>query len=197
MVPLLTLGIPGAPPDAVILGVMMLHGLRPGIELFTTSGQLTYAFILSMGLAAIAMVPVGLLGGRLIYKVIFKTPYYFLVPTIAMATMLGTYGVRNSHTDVIIMLILGTLGFLFKQIGIAPAPVVLGLILGSIAEMGYVQALLTGQANQYPFLKLFENGLSHILIAMIVFSAVWPFLSDLKKSLMQKPSKAATEDQNE
>ena len=48
MVPLLTLGIPGAPPDAVILGVLLLHGLRPGIELFTTSGVLTYGFIVSM-----------------------------------------------------------------------------------------------------------------------------------------------------
>lgn len=186
MVPLLTLGIPGAPPDAVILGVMMLHGLRPGIELFTTSGHLTYAFIISMGLAAIAMVPVGLLGGRLIYKVIFKTPVYFLVPTIGMATMLGTYAVRNSHTDVIIMLILGTVGFLLKQIGIAPAPIVLGLILGSIAEMGYVQALLTGQANQYPFLKLFENSLSHVLIGMILFSTLWPYLSVLTLRLRQR-----------
>jgi putative tricarboxylic transport membrane protein len=183
MVPLLTLGIPGAPPDAVILGVMMLHGLRPGIELFTTSGHLTYGFIISMGLSAIAMVPVGLLGGRLIYKVIFKTPVYFLVPTIAMATMLGTYAVRNSHTDVIIMLILGTLGYLFKQMGIAPAPIVLGLILGGIAEMGYVQTILGGQAYPHPVLKLFENGLSHILIGMIVFSGAWPYLAALKRRI--------------
>ncbi|MBM9603896.1 tripartite tricarboxylate transporter permease [Desulfopila inferna] len=186
MVPLLTLGIPGAPPDAVILGVMMLHGLRPGIELFTTSGHLTYGFIISMGMAAVAMVPVGLLGSRLIYKVIFKTPVYFLVPTIAMATILGTYAVRNSHTDVIIMLVLGTLGFLFKQLGVAPAPIVLGLILGNIAEMGYVQTILGGQASQYPVLKLFENGLSHILIGMILFSVVWPYFSALKRRLSSK-----------
>lgn len=186
MVPLLTLGIPGAPPDAVILGVMMLHGLRPGIELFTTSGHLTYGFIISMGLAAIALIPVGLLGSRLIYKVIFKTPVYFLVPTIAMATILGTYAVRNSHTDVIIMLVLGTLGFLFKQLGIAPAPIVLGLILGNIAEMGYVQTILGGQASPYPVLKLFENGLSHILIGMILFSALWPYFSALKRRLRSK-----------
>jgi putative tricarboxylic transport membrane protein len=186
MVPLLTLGIPGAPPDAVILGVMMLHGLRPGIELFTTSGQLTYDFILSMGLAAIAMVPVGLLGGRLIYKVIFRTSVYFLVPIIAMATMLGTYAVRNSHTDVIIMLILGTIGYLIKQVGIAPAPIVLGLILGNIAEMGFVQTMLSGQASQYPILKLFENNLPHILIGMILFSAVWPYLSALKARIVSR-----------
>jgi putative tricarboxylic transport membrane protein len=194
MVPLLTLGIPGAPPDAIILGVMMLHGLRPGIELFTINGDLTYGFILSMGLAAIAMIPVGLLGGRLIYKVIFKTPYYFLVPTIAMATMLGTYGVRNSYTDILIMVILGTIGYLLKQVGIPPAPIVLGLILGKIAEMGYVQTILTGQGLQYPFLKLFENGLSHILIGMIVFSAAWPYLATLKQRLTKRPPKTKSDD---
>ena len=176
MVPLLTLGIPGAPPDAVILGVLLLHGLRPGIELFTTSGVLTYAFIVSMGLAALAMVPVGLLGGRLIYRIIFRTPYYFLVPTIGLATILGTFALRNSISDVIIMLILGTAGYLFKQIGIHPPPIVLGLILGSIAEVGYVQAMLGGAAYNYPILRLFENSLSWVLIVMVVFSAAWPFL---------------------
>ncbi|MDI6725559.1 MAG: tripartite tricarboxylate transporter permease [Smithellaceae bacterium] len=183
MVPLLTLGIPGAPPDAVILGVMLLHGLRPGIELFTTSGALTYAFIFSMGLAAIAMIPVGLLGGRLIYRVIFRTPYYFLVPTIGLATIVGTFALRNSLSDVIIMLILGTLGYLLKQIGIASAPIVLGLILGTIAEVGYVQAILGGAAYQFPWLRLFENPLSWILIALMVISAAWPFLLIVKRRL--------------
>jgi putative tricarboxylic transport membrane protein len=179
MVPLLTLGIPGAPPDAVILGVMLLHGLRPGIELFTTSGVLTYAFIFSMGLAAIAMVPVGLLGGRLIYRIIFRTPYYFLVPTIGLATIIGTFALRNNITDVFIMLVLGTGGFLLKQIGITPAPIVLGLILGTIGEVGYVQAMLGGAAYRFPQLRLFENPLSWVLITMVVVSAAWPFLAAL------------------
>jgi putative tricarboxylic transport membrane protein len=179
MVPLLTLGIPGAPPDAVILGVLLLHGLRPGIELFTTSGVLTYAFIISMGLAAVAMVPVGLLGGRLIYRIIFRTPYYFLVPTIALATILGTFALRNSISDVIIMLILGTAGFLLKQIGIHPAPIVLGLILGSIAEVGFVQTMLGGAVYRFPFLRLFENPLSWVLIVMVAVSGAWPYLAVL------------------
>ena len=179
MVPLLTLGIPGAPPDAVILGVMLLHGLRPGIELFTTSGVLTYGFIISMGLAALAMIPVGLLGGRLIYRIIFKTPYYFLVPTIGLATILGTYALRNSASDVIIMLILGTAGYLLKQLGIYPAPIVLGLILGGIAEVGYVQSILRGLAYRFPSARLFENYLSWILIGMVVVSAAWPYMAAL------------------
>ena len=190
MVPLLTLGIPGAPPDAVILGVLLLHGLRPGIELFTTSGVLTYAFIVSMGLAALAMVPVGLLGGRLIYRIIFRTPYYFLVPTIGLATILGTFALRNSLSDVIIMLILGTAGYLLKQIGIHPAPIVLGLILGSIAEVGFVQAMLGGAAYNYPILRLFESSLSWVLIVMVVFSTAWPFImSAYRRMQLRRGSK--------
>lgn len=189
MVPLLTLGIPGAPPDAVILGVLLLHGLRPGIELFTTSGTLTYGFIISMGLSALAMIPVGILGGRLIYRVINRTPYYCLVPAIALATILGTFALRNSITDVIIMLILGTLGFLVKQVGVTSAPIVLGLILGQIAEVGYVQAVLGGQAYEYPVLRLFENPLSYILIAMTVFSAAWPYISAFFRRLRRPKAK--------
>ena len=195
MVPLLTLGIPGAPPDAVILGVLLLHGLRPGIELFTTSGVLTYAFIISMGLAALAMVPVGLAGGRLIYRIIFRTPYYFLVPTIGLATILGTFALRNSISDVIIMLILGTAGHLLKQIGINPPPIVLGLILGSIAEVGFVQTMLGGAAYKFPFLRLFEDPLSWILIGMVVFSAAWPYLAALYRRL--KPPGASREDDHD
>ena len=82
-------------------------------------------------------------------------------------------------TDVLIMIILGTVGYLLKQVGIAPAPIVLGLILGSIAEIGFVQSLLRGTAYPYPILKLFENPLSHILIAMTVLSVAWPYLSVL------------------
>jgi len=193
MVPLLTLGIPGAPPDAVILGVMLLHGLRPGLELFTTSGVLTYAFIISMGLAALAMIPVGLLGGRLIYRVIFRTPYYFLVPTIGLATIIGTFALRNSITDVFIMLILGTLGYLLKQIGIMAAPIVLGLILGAIAEVGYVQSMLGGMAYRFPQARLFENPLSWILIAIVAVSAAWPFILLLLRRMRSDNSKGGAQ----
>lgn len=189
MVPLLTLGIPGAPPDAVILGVMLMHGLRPGLDLFTVSGPLTYGFIISMGLAALFMIPVGLLGGRLIYRVIVKTPHYVLVPSIALVTILGTYALRNSLSDVVIMLLLGTSGFLLKELGVESAPIVLGLILGSIAEIGFVQTLLRGTALEHPWMMLFENRLSQVIIVLMVLSFFSPYLSAgirrLKKPLDQ------------
>ena len=177
MVPLLTLGIPGAPPDAIILGVLMLHGLRPGMELFTASGPLTYGFIISMGLAALALLPVGFWGGRVIFRIILRTPYYFLVPSIAMITLLGTYALRNSLTDVLIMLGLGVLGFTLKQVGLESPPIVLGLILGGIAEVGFVQSMLKGAGLAYPIMKLFESTLSKTIIVLTALSFLSPFFT--------------------
>lgn len=181
LVPLLTLGIPGAPPDAIILGVLMLHGLRPGFELFSTHGVLTNGFILSMGVAALMMLPVGLLGGRLIYRVIVKTPYYMLIPGIALVTILGTYALRNSMFDVLIMLVLGFAGYLLRGIGVSSAPIVLGLILGSIAELGYVQSILGGMAYSVPQLRLIQNPLSQVLIAILLLSLILPIFINLRR----------------
>lgn len=176
MVPLLTLGIPGAPPDAIILGVLLMHGLRPGLDLFTESGVLTNGFILSMGVAAVFLLPVGLLGGRLIHKVVVKTPYYFLLPSIAMVTILGTYALRNSLLDVGIMLLLGTVGYFLRLIGILAAPIVLGMILGGIAEQGYVQTMLAAVVDPIPWLRLVENPLSKVLAVLVVLSAATALL---------------------
>ncbi|MFW6344904.1 MAG: tripartite tricarboxylate transporter permease [Halomonas sp.] len=176
MVPLLTLGIPGAPPDAIILGVLLMHGLRPGLDLFTESGVLTNGFILSMGLAALLLLPVGLLGGRLIHRVVIRTPYYFLVPSIAMVTILGTFALRNSLLDVGIMLILGTLGYFLRLIGLHAAPIVLGLILGGIAEEGYVQTLMGAVADPIPWLQLLDNPLSMVLAGLVALGAATALL---------------------
>lgn len=188
MVPLLTLGIPGAPPDAIILGVLLMHGLRPGLDLFTQSGVLTNGFILSMGLAALMLLPVGLLGGRLIHRVVIRTPYYFLVPSVAMVTILGTFALRNSMLDVGIMLLLGVAGYFLRLIGIQAAPIVLGLILGGIAEQGYVQTLMAAVVDPIPWLRLVNNPLSKVLAALVVLGAATALLPTwlARKGLLDK-----------
>src|SRR5699024_9671532 len=80
MIPLLTLGIPGAPPDAIIYGALLMQGLNPGPELFSTHADITYTFMLAVGLAAIVMVPVGLFGGRLLARMVARLPASYLVP---------------------------------------------------------------------------------------------------------------------
>jgi putative tricarboxylic transport membrane protein len=194
MVPLLTLGIPGAPPDALILGVLLLHGLRPGAELFTVSGTLTYGFILSMGLAALLLLPVGILAGTWIYRAVVRVPSYFLVPTIGLMTVLGSYALRNNSTDVVIMVILGLAGYLLKQLGFHPAPIVLGLILGPIAETGFVTTMLLGQAYAVPALKLFDNTLSQVLIALVVLFLLGPVLSNWLRRRRAQPKEGSAAD---
>jgi putative tricarboxylic transport membrane protein len=134
-----------------------------------------------MGLSALAMLPIGILGGHLIYQTVVRIPPYFLVPTIAVMTILGSYALRNNMTDVYIMLVLGLVGYLLKELGFHPAPIVLGLILGRIAETGFVQSMLMGSAYAYPALRLFEGPLSKLLIALSVLAILWPYFTEWQK----------------
>jgi len=185
MVPLLTLGIPGAPPAAIIYGALMLQGLRPGPELFSSSAHITYAFMISLFVANLMMFIVGILGGRSIFKIVTMIPAKILVPSIIFLTILGSYSIRNNIMDVIVMLVGGFVGYLLKELNFHPGPIVLGLILGPIAEKGLVQGYLMGLARPNPWTIFFTRPISIILIVITLFSAGWPIYRELK-SRMQK-----------
>lgn len=176
MIPTLTLGVPGTPPDAIIIGVLLLHGLRPGAELFTASGDLVSTFIIALAVSAVMMVPVGLIGGRALQRGVVAMPARYLAPGITVLTIVGAYAVRTSVVDVVIMLVLGVLAYFLSLAGISAAPIVLGLILGSIAETGLVQGMLTAQGEPQPWLTFFNRPLSLALIALTVVSLVWPLV---------------------
>lgn len=182
MVPLLTLGVPGSPPAAVLFGALMMHGLTPGTRLFTESAGLTYGFIFALGFSALALLPVGVLVGRLIFRSVASVPLGFLVPTIAIMTILGSYSMRNSIVDVFIMIGVGIMGYVLRQVGINPATIALGLILGPIAEQGYAQAMLMATVYDYPLLILFQSPLSIGLSVLVLLTLVWPLISRGKRS---------------
>lgn len=181
LVPLLTLGVPGAPPDAIIYGVLLIHGLRPGADLFTSQAELTYTFILGIGLAAIAMVPIGLIAGRRLQGLVVRLPVRYLAPGIIVTTILGSYAIRNSIVDVMLMLSAGVLGVGMRLLNFSPAPVVLGLILGPIAERGLVQGLLMGSGLETSWLILFTRPFSIVLIVLTLLSATAPLLARRRK----------------
>lgn len=175
-IPTLTLGVPGTPPDAIILGVLLLHGLRPGAELFTTSGPLVYTFIIALAVSAVMMVPVGLVAGRGLQRGVMALPVRYLAPGITVLTIIGAYAIRSSVVDVYIMLALGIAAYLLQRVGIGGASIVLGLVLGSIAETGLVQGLLTASGAALPWTTFFTRPISLILIAMCLISILWPFI---------------------
>ncbi len=177
LVPLLTLGIPGAPPAAVLLGALLLQGMRPGPELYTTFGEITYTFILSLFVSNLLMLPVGLLGGSLFARLITITPLRFLAPFVLFLTIIGSFAINNNMMDVVVMFACGLVGYAGKKMGFHPGPIVLGLILGSICETGLVQAMLMGKAAGSAWKLFFTRPISLALIILCLISAAWPLIA--------------------
>lgn len=175
-VPLLTLGVPGSPVAAVVYGALMIQGLNPGPELFTKHAEITYTFMMSFFVAMALTVLIGMFAGVLFYQIIMRLPVRVLVPAILLLTIVGSYAVRNNYMDVIFMLASGYLGYVLSNLGFSPGPVVLGLVLGPIAEKGLVQGFLMGNSMfpGTPWLIFFTRPISIVLIVISVISALWP-----------------------
>lgn len=177
-IPTLVLGIPGTPPDAVVLGALLVQGVRTGPQLFTSGeGSIVYTFIYGLFLATLLMLPTGLLIGRYAYKTIVTIPKATLVPTVAFMTVIGSYSIRNSISDVIIMTLLGVMGWILGRFGFTPSPIVLGLILSRIAEQGFVQAWTIGAATDELGVMFFGRPISLGIIAFILLSLFYPLVA--------------------
>jgi putative tricarboxylic transport membrane protein len=176
LIPLFTLGIPGAPPAAVLLGALLLQGMRPGADMFTVHGDVTYTFILSLILANILILPMGIYSGKYISRLITNIPVAFLAPFIVFLSIIGSFAIQNNVFDVYVMLCFGVIGYIGRKVGFGPGPIVLGLILGSICEQGLVQAMLMGKAAGSVLTIFFGRPISIILIFLTVVSALWPVI---------------------
>lgn len=177
-IPTLVLGIPGTPPDAVILGALLVQGIRTGPNLFTTQGSIVYTFIYGLFIATILMLPVGLLIGRYAYRSIVTIPKAMLVPTVAFMTLIGSYAIRNNVSDIVIMIVLGVFAWVVGRFGFSASPIVLGLILGRIAEQGFVQGWTIGEATENILGMFFGRPISMAIIAFIVVSLFYPIFKE-------------------
>ncbi len=176
LIPLLTLGIPGSPPAAVILGALMLHGMQPGNDLFVVYSEVTYAFITGLAVASTAVLVLGT-AGSFIYARIINVPSRILAPLILVMTVVGSYAIRNNLLDVWVMLIFGVVGLALNRLKYQPAPLVLGIILGPYIEDGLVQSLMIGGASGNVLSYMTLRPISIFLILLCLVSAIWPILS--------------------
>ena len=174
-IPTLVLGIPGTPPDAIILGALLVQGIRTGPTLFTQQAPIVYTFIWGLILATIIMLPVGLLVGRFAFRSILAIPKAVLVPSVALLTVLGSYAVHNNVHEVQQMVVLGVLAWGVSRMGFSASPIVLGLILGTIAERGFVQGHLIGGARGSVLAEFFARPISLAIIFFIVLGLLWPW----------------------
>ncbi|OSQ45154.1 tripartite tricarboxylate transporter permease [Thalassospira sp. MCCC 1A01428] len=181
-IPTLVLGIPGTPPDAIILGALLVQGIKIGPTLFTQQGEIVYTFIFGLLIATILMLPAGLLIGRYAYKSIASIPKTMLVPTIAFLTIIGSFAIHSNIHDVQMMFGLGIAGWILNRCGFAPSPIVLGLVLGQIAEQGFVQSYLIGNARGDIPGMFFARPISVGIIALAAFTLLFPFYAHHKKN---------------
>ena len=179
LIPLLTLGIPGSPPAAVILGALMLHGMRPGADLFTTYADVVYSFIMALLVAAFLVTLIGSFGS-FIFSRIINIPSRYLAPVIIFMTVLGSYAIRNNILDIWIMFIFGIIGYISNKLKFHPAPIVLGLILGPFVEEGLVQSYLAGMAAGGVVNYMVFRPISMVLIILSLLSALWPIYAARK-----------------
>lgn len=133
LVPMLTLGIPGDPVTAVLMGGLLIHGLQPGATLFSEHLDIVVGIFTAVLLATIFMFLIQIFGIRLFVKVLKVQPYYLAGILVALS-LIGSYALRGSMFDVGITLVLGILGYLMTQAGFPLSPAVLGLVLGGMFE---------------------------------------------------------------
>ena len=146
LIPMLTLGIPGDPVTAILIGAFMIQGFMPGPLLFQQHGRIVFALFAGLLIANIMMLGMGILGIRLFSKVI-KVPMSILSPTILCLCFVGSYAVGNSMLDVAAMLALGMVGFFMRRHDFPGAPIVIAFILGPLVEKSLRQSLAISQGS--------------------------------------------------
>jgi putative tricarboxylic transport membrane protein len=152
MVPTLALGIPGSATAAVIMGGLQVHGLRPGPYLFEEQPSLLYGIFISMLLANVLFLVIGLVGAKLFARISLE-PKTLLWPAVFVLCIVGAYGVEQSMVDVWIMLAAGFLGFALKRFGFGAAPIIMGLVLGSLVETSLAQSMILFDQDWTGFLS--------------------------------------------
>ena len=173
MIPTMALGIPGSGTTAVILGALLIHGMRPGPLLFIQNADVVYAVFIGMFFANLMFLGLGL-GGAKIFSQILRVPNYVLSPIILVLCVVGTYALHNNMADVWIMLICGLIGYKMKSYGFAAAPIVLGLVLGGLIEVSLRRSLIVFDNNPFVF---FTRPWSLAFIILTVLGLCMPLIT--------------------
>jgi len=181
LLPMITLGVPGSPTAAVLLGGLMIWGLQPGPLLFVEKKDFVWGLIASMYLGNIAGLIVVLTCVPL-FAAILRVPFAVIAPVIVVVCAIGAYTVHNSTFDVWMMVVFGLAGYLFKKLQYPLAPMVLAIVLGDAAESSFRQAMLGSQGDMTIF---FSNKLVGTMTTLALFLLFWPLISWALRALRQ------------
>jgi putative tricarboxylic transport membrane protein len=176
LLPMLSLGVPGSPTAAVLLGGLLIWGLQPGPLLFVEQKDFVWGLIASMYLGNLAGLIIVLTCVPL-FAAILRVPFSIIAPVIMVFCAIGAYTVHNSTFDVVMMLVFGVVGYVMKKCNYPLAPMVLAIVLGDKAEEAFRQSLLASQGGMGVF---FSNalvgsimGLGFAVLFLPLIQAAW------------------------
>ncbi len=184
MLPMLTLGIPGSPTTAILLGGMIIWGLRPGPLLFVEHPDFVWGLIGSLYMANIFTVIVNIAFIPLFVRVLVM-PFTILAPVIFVLCLVGGYSPNALLSDVWLMVLFGVTGYILRKLDYPVAPAVLAIVLGQLAERSLRQSLLSSQGDPMTFV---ERPISAIILA----AAVGLILVPVVRKMLPKKANAAT-----
>lgn len=185
LIPVLAFGIPGSASTAVLLGGFIMHGITPGIELFTVNINLTYTMLLSLVLGNVLILGVGLFVVTRIGSYITEIDTDIIIPVILVFSIVGTIGIRSNWYDVLTVFVFGWIAFYMKVFDYSVIALVLGAVLSSIIEANFIRSMQRSANNPVIFVN---DPLSQLLlIAMVAFIVVAFFGPQVRKRLPKLP----------
>jgi putative tricarboxylic transport membrane protein len=184
LIPLLTLGIPTSNTTAILLGAFQNYGIQPGPQLFTTSAALVWALIASLYIGNVMLLVLNLPMVGLWVKLL-KIPKPQLYAGILIFATVGAYGMRQSSFDLYLLFVVGVLGVIFRRFDIPTAPIVVGMILGPLAEAQLRNAMSIGEGSAAVF---FQRPMSIALVVIVLAVLILPRVA---KAMSDRKLKAA------
>ena len=172
MIHLLTLGIPGSAATAVMMGAFLLHGIQPGPLLFSKDPEQVYTIFAGMILANLAMIALGFLAA-LSFAVLMRVPAPVLNTFIIVFCFLGAYALRNDMADVWLTMLFGVLGFFMRRHDLPIPPLVMGVILGPMAEQYFLTSMVANGGDLSVFVR---RPVSAVVLALALLMLLWPFV---------------------
>jgi putative tricarboxylic transport membrane protein len=177
LIPLLTMGIPGSGATAIILGAFLLHGIQPGPQIFVSSGPMVYAIFASLFVSIIGMCILGYFAIKPLVKVL-DLPEPVVSAFVVMFCFIGAFAARNNLSDLYVITAFGILGYLCEKLKFPIAPMVLGSILGPLAESSFMTMMIS-ENNDWTVLV--ARPISATVMVMAVVSLVYPIHRQLRE----------------
>ena len=176
-IPTLSLGIPGSPTMALMLGALMIHGIAPGPSLVTDQPEMFWGLVMSfwIGNLMLIILNVPLIG---LWVRLLTLPYHLLFPSVLVFICIGTYSVNNSSFEIWLVAFFGFLGYLMRKFGFPAAPLLLGFVLGPMMEEHFRRAMLLGRGDPMVFV---ERPISATVMTLTAVAVLWGLYGSIRQ----------------